>query len=348
MNYPPDISKVTNPTLRNLAEEYAESGIPTYVDDILQTVPSGLRGPLEYTFAEQLSKEKPLLITHTAAELGASPERALGVAACTDVLWSSSIMIDDIYDRDETRAGQQPSAWAKFGKTRTMAASLVAITATVAYVTRKYGPRQADIMTRDLRRGVTSISQAKHLSLDAPVEAYNDNYDMRAGFYSIFPIGALRKHSQANPQQISGAQRSLLHIHRSGQIINDLRDFDQSGDRLRTAPFSDIRAGVSTIPIRHMWQSMGLSDKQRYEQIHGKRELTSDDLVFIGNLVIDTDLGQAMSSRIESLHNDARGEYIEAVNPSDETIQWLDALLGYMRETAQIVSTTLGNIVLTD
>lgn len=347
-NYLPDMAKITHPTIEEFALEYAESGTPDYVADILKVLPNKLRQPIQYTFAKHVTKERPLEVLHAAEELDANPEKALGVAACIDVLWNVGIIIDDVYDKDETNARLEPSAWSRFGKSTALAASTAAVGATVAYAARNYGPKQAYALSRDLHQGVASLTQSRKLSLDSPLEDYFHNYDMRSAFYAKFPIGALQKYTEASPDQISGAQLSLAKMNRAGQMINDLQDFDESASRSRVDSFSDIRNGVSSIPIRHIWHSLDNKDQERFASLHGKEDLTDADMAFIRDLVGGTELGSAMLAKIESEYSSARDEYIDALSPSTATLEWLDQWLKYKQDQARYTTATLGNYALLD
>jgi geranylgeranyl pyrophosphate synthase len=142
-NFAPDLEKITHPAIYDMAQEYAESGVATHVAKVLSPLPASLQQPLSYTFANHVTKERPLSILHVSEELGADREKSLGIAACTDVLWNVSIVVDDIYDKDATNARQQPSAWARFGRVAAFAASTAAVGAAVAYTARKNGLNHA-------------------------------------------------------------------------------------------------------------------------------------------------------------------------------------------------------------
>jgi len=345
-SYLPDMAKVTHPTIEEFATEYADSDTPEYVADILKVLPNKLRQPIQYTFAKHVTKERPLEVLYAGKELGASTEKALGLAACIDVLWNVGIIIDDVYDKDETNARLEPSAWSKFGKATALTASTAAVAATVTYAAKNYGPKQAFNLSRDLQQGVASLTQSRKLSLESPLDDYFNNYDMRSAFYTKFPIGALQKYTEVDPVQISGVQLSLARMNRAGQMINDLQDFDESIDRSRTDSFSDIRNGVSSIPIRHIWHSVDQKTQERFATLHGKEDLTDSDIHFIRGLTDQTELGPAMLSKIHSEYGAARDHYIDILSPSKKTVEWLDKWLEYKQDQANNVALSLGNSAL--
>jgi len=345
-NYLPDTTKITHPTIQEFATEYADSGIPEYVADILKLLPNKFQHPVQYTFAKHVTKERPLTIVHVAEEFGADREKALGIAACIDVLWNVGIIIDDVYDKDETNARLEPSAWSRFGKATALTASTAAVGATVTYAARKYGPKQAYAMSKSLKQGVDSLTQSRNLSMSSSIDDYYHNYDMRSAFYTKFPIGALQKYTEAAPDQVLGAQHSLARMNRAGQMINDLQDFDESRGRSRIDSFSDIRNGVSSVPIRHIWHSLGDKNQERFTTLQGKEDLTDNDMEFIRELIRQTELGPAMLSKIKSEYASARDEYIEALSPSATTLEWLDKWLEYKQDQATYVATILGDCAL--
>lgn len=337
----PDFAKITHPVIYDMAQEYAASGVTDHVARVLHPLPAGLRQPLKYTFAHHVTKERPLQLLHVAEELGADREKSLGAVACTDVLWNVGIVFDDVYDQDETNARQQPSAWARFGKTTALAASTAAVSAALAYTARKNGPGQAYAMSRQLQKGVASLVQSRKLPLDAPLTEYYHNYDMRSGFYTVSPVAAIGKYSEASPVQIAGIQSALQRMNRAGQMINDLQDFDESGDRPRSSSFSDIRNGVASVPIRHIWHAIGAKDKEQFLGTHGKSDLDDTDTRFIRRLVIETELARATLGHIEAEYATARDEYIDALDPAPATLAWVDAWLDYKRDQARTVAGAL-------
>jgi len=343
--YLPDYTKITHPIVYDLANEYADSGIAGHVVSVLHTLPATLQEPVQYTFRHHVTKERPLSVVHAADELSADHDKALGIAACIDVLWNVGIIIDDIYDKDDTNARLQPSAWAQFGKTRALAASTAAVAATVSYVARRYSPRDAYSLSHQLYSGVRSLIQSRSLSLDLSLDHYYANYDMRSGFYTRFPIAALRRYTGANPEQIAGVQNSLARMNRAGQMINDLQDFDESGERSRAASFSDMRNGVSTIPIRHIWNTINDTTRQRFSEVHGNTIFGEKELAFMRKLVRDTGVGQAISGHIASEYAAARDEYIDVLAPSTATVQWLDRWIQYKLAQARTVASTLDESV---
>jgi geranylgeranyl pyrophosphate synthase len=341
-DYLPDASKIAHPTIQSMAEEYALSGVPDHAAEVLSLLPHQLQEPIKYAFANHVTKERPLTLLHVAEEVQARREKALGVATCVDVLWNVARIVDDIFDKDETNSNQSPSAWARYGRSVAMAASTAAVASTVAYAARNYGSRQAYAMSRQLERGVASLRQSRSLSLEGPLEPYYVNYDMRSAFYTVQPIATIGKYSEASPEQLFMVQRSLQRMNRAGQMINDLADFDESDDRSRTVAFSDIRNGVSSVPIRHMWQAAGSKDRQRFAGIHGKTELGVADASFIRRLILETELAPSVVSLIETEYATARDEYADALEPSAETLDWLDAWLSYKRGQARGVVTAIG------
>ena len=341
--YLPDVSKITHPTISELAAEYAESGITDSIKDILKPLPVGLKQPLEYTFANHVTKERPLSILHIADELGVSREKSLGVAACIDVLWNVGIILDDLYDNDDSNANQQPSAWARFGKKKALAASVAAVAASTTYTAKHYGVVEAARLSHELRKGVSSLTQSRKLSLESPVEDYYRNYDMRSGFYTVAPIATVGKYSDAHPDDIASAQLSLARMNRSGQMVNDLQDFDLSSDRSRVLPYSDIRNGVASIPMRHLWNASEPESRTAFEIIYGKDSLSEDDIDFVANQVRSTGLAPATLTKITDQYNTAREEYIHATQPGQRTVEWLDKWLDYKQTQADKVAASLGS-----
>jgi hypothetical protein len=61
-NYLPDMSKIAHPyTIWHLSMVTA---VPDHVADILHVLPRRLRRPLQYAFANHVTKERPLSILH--------------------------------------------------------------------------------------------------------------------------------------------------------------------------------------------------------------------------------------------------------------------------------------------
>lgn len=343
----PDHSKITNQTVLDLATEYGDSGLPEYVADILRLLPHKLKEPIGYTFRQHVTKERPLSILHVGDELGINRERSLGAAACVDVLWNVAIVVDDIYDGDETNARQEPSAWSKFGKTTALAASTAAVASTVGYTASRYGVNDARQLSSQLREGIASLTQSRNIGYDSPIEDYFSNYDMRSRFYAAGPISTIAKKEDIPPQRIVGAQNALAHMNRAGQMINDLQDFDISDDRSRTQSFSDLRNGVKSIPIRHLWLAASPEERRQLKELEGKPSLTGNDEGFIHRLMVKTDFVSAMKSLIDNEYRKGREDYISALEPSPQTAEWLDSWIAYKQGQSTSVEKALAERALT-
>ena len=347
LDYLPDHSKITNQTVSNLASEYSDSGLPEYVADVLRPLPDGLKAPIGYTFQQHVTKERPLSILHVGDELGIKRNRSLGMAACIDVLWNVGIIVDDIYDKDETNARQEPSAWSKFGKTTALAASTAAVAATIGYTARNYGVKDAYRLSRQLHEGISSLTQSRNIGHDASIEAYFSNYDMRSRFYTAGPISTIASKEDIDPQSILGAKNSLARMNRAGQMINDLQDFDISGDRSRTQSFSDLRNGVKSVPIRHLWLAGSPKGKRQLKELQGKPTLDDKDVEFIHQIMVETNFVPEVKSLIDTEYSAGREEYISALQPSHQTVKWLDDWIAYKQGQATAVARALAERALT-
>ena len=107
--------RLNNAVVKELFDAYCQLGIFAKVSEILETVPQEKREPIIYTLGSHVTKEKPVLVYSVLQSIKErSGKKASQVAAVVDLLWSLSLIYDDIFDRDLKRSGL-PSAWVQFG-----------------------------------------------------------------------------------------------------------------------------------------------------------------------------------------------------------------------------------------
>lgn len=337
--YLPQLSKITHPTVLDIAHEYTASGVPDRVDDILSVVPDTLTEPLRYVFGKHVTKERPLTILRAGRAIGADDELSTTAAAAVDILWNSSIILDDVYDNDSTNAGMEPSSWAKYGKSRAVMGVLGVVLASASTTLTTSGPRSTAVMFGDLFKGVGSLVGSRRHLPSMPLEDLYANYDRRSSFYIRYPLHMIASGEgmEDRADELGGIQAALYGMNRAGQMINDLQDFETSDTRNRADSLSDVANGAVSVPISRLWSCMNDEEKNRMLISFGSGDLPDAESVFITSTMQKYKVAKYVQELIFGEYAGARDHYASAVGDSTEAITWIDHWIGYKKDQAASV-----------
>lgn len=214
-----------------------------------------------------------------------------------DLLWAISLMYDDMFDGDTVRSGIT-TVWATYGKDKTIAICYEVFDAILTDLNTHVGAEIATLARDYVQRGLDSLGKHVQLPLVTPVEELYQNYHQRNDFNGVFGMHAITQLAQQ--QSLEADDRSIIFIRNlnlASQLLNDLKDIDDFYDR----GYSDIRNGVVTVPISHLYASLSADEQGAFLRIYGsKQDLTPTDQVFIATMVNKYDVVSDTVRRINA------------------------------------------------
>lgn len=325
----PNIEKIAdeNTVVRSMAREYENSEIPHAVNEMLGEVPEKYREIIAYAFNSHVTKERPLTIIKIAQEVGIDDQESSKVAAIADLLWNTAILMDDIIDGDEESGGQE-AAWVKFRKIPTMRAIRFALSAGASYSLKTYGMKGLSVYGSS-SKAIKSVVSARRISLESSEELLYKNYDDRSSFYTSMPMRLLGiNQDKETVNKLIAAGDSLQLMNRAGQLINDVQDYDESAIDIRENNLSDVQNGTVSLPIVWAWHEFNDNQKNRFRQLF-KSTLTDDQKKEVKELYSSVQLTDIMREKIYGLYYEALDIYMDAIEPSEKTLNWIGNWIDY-------------------
>lgn len=265
-----------------LRERYFEHKVGSRADEIISLVGSEVSQPIKYTHELWFSKAKTMLPFLLSTSLGIDEDKIVNVAATIDILWTLSVVVDDIIDADEMRRAK-PAAWKIYGKERTYASAEKCLRATLGQVAKTISPEAALKCKESVEVGMRSIEEHKTLGFECNRNDLERNYIRRDAFFSEAPMAMLATINPDKKSELHSAGMALETYYLGGQIGNDLDDL--FGGAGRTKRFSDIKSGLVTIPLRIMWSDMEEPDREKFMMVFGKGEFSEQDEIIINSLL---------------------------------------------------------------
>ncbi|PIQ71556.1 hypothetical protein COV87_02720 [Candidatus Roizmanbacteria bacterium CG11_big_fil_rev_8_21_14_0_20_37_16] len=274
----------TNPIVPEeyLRERYFEHKVDSRADEIISMVGKEASQPIKYTHELWFSKAKTMLPFLLSTSLGIEEVNTIDVAATIDILWTLSVVVDDIIDADEMRRAK-PAAWKIYGKESTYSSAEKCLRATLGHVAKTISPEAAIKCKESVEAGMRSIEEHKNFGFECTREELEQNYIKRDAFFSEAPMSMLATIYPDKESKLRSAGIALETYYLGGQIGNDLDDL--FGGAGRTKRFSDVKSGLVTIPLRLMWSDMEELDREKFMMVFGKGELSVQDEVMIDSLL---------------------------------------------------------------
>lgn len=319
--------RIHEPVLRSLYDDYEAIGGMDKLSEMLSKVPSRHQSPLSTALETHVTKEKPMYGAEFALAMGLDHPTAASVAASIDMLWALSLVVDDIYDHDEERAGVETS-WVQFGRIETLLAAQSGLIAVISHIRRNFGIRSSVFAAKSVGAGVASLFELKKLSLDSPISDFVKNYDKRAQFHAELPIrltAAIRPDIPSTT--LHDAATGLYQINRAGQILNDVRDLRTEDSWQRTS-YSDMRSGTPTIALKHVWNSLDPQGKQTFRELFNKSEFTDTDNEAMKSLIDSSDAFSSACDMAEATYCSAKEHFHTAI-PDTNYTKAFDAWMKY-------------------
>lgn len=261
-------------------DSYEKLGIRGKADEIISSL-GQMAEPIQYTHQLWYSKTKPVLPAIMTLGGNIEPGKIASVGAAVDVLWTLSVVVDDIQDKDETRRAK-PAAWRVYGAEQTYKSAEAGLAATVQYLGKEIGAQAGKLCIDRVNLGMASIKKHQAFDLSIRPEHLRRNYWERDAFFSALPIEALIPNPEDSARK--AALASLEHYYIGGQLGNDLQDLTrvEADGKLR---MSDVKNGLVTIPIQKLWTVLDTKEKTIFESVFGKKDMDDEGFEAISRMV---------------------------------------------------------------
>ncbi len=283
--------------------EYKNAGIDMLSRELISSLDEQESKPIAYTHELWYSKTKTMLPSIISSEIGIDPKEITMLSTSIDVLWTLSVMVDDIYDQD-THRRSKPAAWTVFGAEQTYKSAQAGFEDVLQILAKHYGVKSAQLCKSSVERGLQSIKDHKFIELSCGFNQLVENYGNRDAFFARFPFEALSIQYPESAKQLEDSAIALEKYYFAGQIGNDLDDmFKEVNGNCR---YSDVKSGLVTVPTRILWEKMTESDKESFLEIFDTKELTEIQNVILNQLkykysVFDRSFEKIVESYTESI-----------------------------------------------
>lgn len=301
-----------------------QEGILDAEMEFITSLSEKARNALLLTLETHVHKEKPLFCYLFAQEYKLDQEKSQCLAVALDVLWMLSLIFDDLQDEDSTRAGK-PTVWATFGKDTTLEIGPELLQATLGYVERTCGSDVAKVIQESVAKGVLANLQHSDITIqDSILDDLYQSYDNRNDFNGVLGVEALQLMigQERFPQEQKVAlQHGIRLLNRGSQILNDLKDIDDSYHR----GYSDIKNGVTTVPLLVLYSQLTASERTYFMTFYGaKRNLYDAEIEFIARTVQKTDLLSTLVQLVQTHYEQAIQLMSPALGNNSELLtQWV-------------------------
>lgn len=275
--------RLHHPVVALLYEAYSSLGILSHLSYLVSLIPKAYREPITYTFGSHVTKEKPILVYTITPEIPEKESAFKTLAASVDLVWCLSLIYDDIFDKDQERAGKT-ATWIQFGEEFSLKAIQYGLNAVTTGL-REYFGDKANRLQDYIQRGIYALQEHPHLSFNSSPEMIISNYLQKADFHTAFPVELLF-HDEKSPQK-KAALDAITYVNLAGQILNDLKDMSPIYAWVRTG-FSDIRNGLVTLPVKVLWEGLDNSQKEKFMSLFGQGSLTDLERQFLLGLINST------------------------------------------------------------
>ncbi len=289
--------RIYHPTVSTFFDKYLDLGLFAKTSKLLPSLSTDSQSALETTLATHVHKEKPVFISIYGECLGLSENQITSIATAVDLLWAISLMYDDMFDGDTVRSGVT-TVWATYGKDKTIAICYEIFDAILSDLCKHVGSEIANLAKDYVQTGLDSLGRHVQLPLTTSVEELYQNHHQRNDFNGTFGMHAITRLAQQLSLEVDDSSILFIrNLNLGSQLLNDLKDIDDYYDR----GYSDIRNGVVTVPISHLFASLSAGEQKVFLRIYGsKRDLTATEQEFIVKMVNKYDVVSDTVRRINA------------------------------------------------
>lgn len=320
--------RLFHPVVGELYEAYVRYNILDKLATIISRVPQNQIEPIVHTLTSHVTKEKPVFIYLLGAALSeGDAEMSSLVAASTDLLWCLSLIYDDIYDKDQKRAGRN-AAWVEFGKELAYSSAHKGFEAVLGVLGDSLGKKAAETTHYYVYKGVDSLDDHQKIGLDSPLNQIIENYIERAHFHTTLPVSLMTLGETRSPSPVT-ALEAITKVNLAGQILNDVKDLSPNFGWIRQG-LSDVRTGVVTLPLAMLWCELSDDEKRKFRSIFGSDDLDQEKHQYIISLIRKTNTIKRTYEIIEEYYQASANAFREVLSPEDLTypMNWIE----YKRE----------------
>lgn len=281
------------------------------------------KSPVIHSWITHVHKEKGLFLDLIGDSRGVTEEIRKPLAMSADLLWTLSLIVDDIEDADVIRGGME-TAWKKYGKQDAMDSATDCLQTLLKYLAVKTNDRKVAYNgSQYVQMGLDSLEEHKKMTLNTPIGEIIKNYERRCDFHATYQLMEMGRLS-GKESEMQRAAVGLRQINQAGQLINDLKDF--IGKDLYLRGFSDIARGVVTVPIEYMIDGLGSVDKSRFGSIFGK-PLDAEGISFLTDAIESSGVVERTLNRVEDYYNEGLTCVKKIVTP--DNYSWFDRWCSY-------------------
>ena len=289
--------RIYHPTVSTFFDTYLDLGLFAKTSKVLSSLSVDSQSALKTTLATHVHKEKPVFISIYGKNLGLNESQTASIATAVDLLWAISLMYDDMFDGDAVRSGVT-TVWTTFGKEKTIAICYEIFDAVLSDLRKHVGSEIATLAKEYVQTGLDSLGRHVQLPLTTSVEELYKNYHQRNDFNGTFGMHAIIELARQSTLEIdTSAILFIRNLNLASQLLNDLKDIDDYYNR----GYSDIRNGVVTVPISHLYASLSAEEQEAFLRVYGsKRDLTTTEQKCIVEMVNKHDVVSDTVRRINT------------------------------------------------
>lgn len=324
-------SRIKEPVVELLYQKYSDYGLLSTTAEILSDMPDSDVGPILHTLQSHITKEKPIFVYAIGQSRKMDQSQLRYLAVTVDLLWAASLIVDDIVDEDNQRAGME-SAWAKYGQEEAYQSAKVTYEHILSNLGKAVSPAAAQAAVRYVEIAMRSLKEHPQLRLDSPMSEFIQNYIDRQDFCCALPVEIIFE-GDLDEEVLNLAKEGIREITMAGQILNDLKDMLPRYGWIR-ANFSDLRNKLVTIPIRILYDHLTEEDQQRLEELYLSPTLTESQHDFVTQLLRQTPALDEILSTIESIYELGMNKLSVAIPDKDQRYpieQWVNYKLDQCR-----------------
>lgn len=273
------------PAIDYLYKEYEDRKILAPLQSSLRLFPPEMQPVVVQILVTHVTKEKPVFIHALGKSFVKDSSLVCEVAACVDLLWALSMMIDDIVDNDQQRAGK-PTSWVVFGRELTEQTVRQGLEIVGGIMEAKKNGVGANLLKEHIERGLASLKAPELSALNSTSRELLDNIDRRASFHCELPMQFMKWFSDTEGKNCLGLGMEALYAsNRAGQVLNDLKDLVPS-DLYGRQLFSDIKSGIVTVPISIMLQRLSVPEMDNFSSMFGRNDLSETEISYLKHLIV--------------------------------------------------------------
>lgn len=315
--------KIENETVRVLFSGYCDTGILNEVGNIVDQIPNELREPIIHTLGSHITKEKPMMVYSALRSKEINDDKAIPISATVDILWALSLMYDDMFDQDKKRAGET-SAWVEFGSDITFKSAQAGLEAVKDRLNLAVGSEAGQTVDKYIGKSLVSLKEHRQIKLGTGAECLLTNYSHRSLFHTGLPFALVGMPTFSSDTSFI----ALDNVNIAGQILNDLKDVSPKYTWIRES-FSDIRTGVTTVPIEIMFANLSEHDKENFRTLFGKENLESSEKQSIVDMFNQTKSLDKTIVLAEELYRLCQSGFEKSI--STQYINYINRWLDYKR-----------------